>query len=299
MSLTKSLGFSRLLYTVWRWQEDPEGFNLPIVRNKLQKAKDLGIHTFEYTERYGDGEVLRLLGEAIKQLRWPRDTYQLVVKTGLVPVGPAFPRARIRHYDHRASSLIESVNLTLKTLRTQHIDLLLLSYPDPLTPPHETAEALTNLYHTGKVRAVGTAFFNADSYALLQQCLSIPLLSNQLEISLWRPDAIWDGRVAQLQRLDRNPLIWQPLSGGQWHRGGRTTKAKSIRDALTRLAPAYDTTPDALAVAWLLAHPAAFFPVLGSNHTEYIHEATEALKLEIDRQDWFDLYSVAMERDLP
>ncbi|MCZ8133492.1 MAG: aldo/keto reductase, partial [Rhodobacteraceae bacterium] len=89
-------------------------------------------------------------------------------------------------------------------------------------------------------------------------------------------------------------MAWSPLGGGALMSGGG-----ALGEALDRMAAAHGVDRAAIAVAWLLAHPACILPVMGTNAPERIARLSEALAVRLSREDWFELYSTAEGREVP
>ena len=128
----------------------------------------------------------------------------------------------------------------------------------------ETAKALEALVTAGKVRAVGVSNFTPSQFDLLASRLSIPLVTNQLEHSVLETSALTDGRFDHAQRLGYAPMIWSPLGGGSLFTGDGT-RERRLRATLTQVAAETGLNDvGAVAIAWLLRHPARLVPVLGT-----------------------------------
>ncbi len=101
--------------------------------------------------------------------------------------------------------------------------------------------------------------------------------------------AIWPFcRSAGLRRWPGRPL-----------RGGRLFRNAAVQAKLAEIAAAFGVDETAVAVAWLLRHPAGILPVMGTNSLDRIARLSDALKLELDRQSWFELYTLALGREVP
>jgi predicted oxidoreductase len=174
------------------------------------------------------------------------------------------------------------------------IDLLLIHRPDPLMNHHETGAALDEVVEGGKVRAVGVSNFMPWDLSLLQSAMRTRLSTNQIELSLSAHQPFTDGQVAALQERGLPVMAWSPLGGGNLVTGDSPLSA-----LLQRLGRETGTDASAVAVAWLLAHPARIRPVMGTNTLDRIRGLSRALDLPMDRQTWFELYTAALGREVP
>jgi len=139
-------------------------------------------------------------------------------------------------------------------------------------------------------------FSNAE-LDLLQSRMHHPLVTNQIEISLLERSAFTDGRMAYLQQHRINAMAWSPLAGGKLFADSEAAVRVSV--VLERIAREQDAGPDHVALAWLLAHPAAILPVVGTNNLDRIKRLSSSLKVDIDRETWFELWNAAAGEEVP
>ena len=177
----------------------------------------------------------------------------------------------------------------------EHIDLLLVHRPDPMMDHHQTARALDGLVQSGKVGAIGVSNFKCHDWTLLQSAMEQPLVTNQIEISVLANEPFTNGDVAYLQERGVPPMAWSPLAGGALFDG----KQDRLLAKLTQVGASANVDAAAVAVAWLLAHPADIMPVLGTNNLSRIAKISDALALTIDRQTWFEIYEAANGHEVP
>lgn len=285
---------SRLVYGMWRLGDDPDT-STGHVQEKVETCLAQGITTMDQADIYGGYTAEGLLGAALRAAPGLRDQIEIVTKCDIIaPVG-RHSAARVKYYDTSAAHITASVEASLREMATDRIDLLLIHRPDPLMDQHETGSALDALVASGKVRAVGVSNFRPWDFALLQSAMSQPLVTNQIELSLNCRDPFTNGDLAFLQERGIPPMAWSPLAGG--HLRAEASSALSARmDALGRAA-GVDWT--AVAVAWLLHHPAQVIPVLGTNTLSRIVRISDALQVPMDRQTWFELYTLAQGHEVP
>ncbi|MFN4129011.1 MAG: aldo/keto reductase family oxidoreductase, partial [Paracoccaceae bacterium] len=187
-----------------------------------------------------------------------------------------------------------SVEASLRDMATDRIDLLLIHRPDPLMDHHETGTVLDALVASGKVLSVGVSNFRPWDFELLQSAMKAPLVTNQIEVNLSAHAAFSNGDIAFHQRHGHPLMAWSPLAGGSLLSGADLP----LRDALHRIAAEQGTDWSAVAVAWLLRHPARIIPVMGTNSLDRIAKLSDACRVEMDRQTWFELYTHAMGHEV-
>ena len=180
-------------------------------------------------------------------------------------------------------------------MATDRIDLLLIHRPDPLMDACETGACLDALVASGKVRSVGVSNFRPWHFTLLQSAMKTPLVTNQIEISLRTHEPFTNGDIAFHQERGLPLMAWSPLAGGSLLSGSDGP----LRAGLHRIAAEQGVDWTAVAVAWLLRHPARILPVLGTNSLDRIAKISDALRVEMDRQTWFELYTHALGHEVP
>jgi predicted oxidoreductase len=220
---------------------------------------------------------------------------EIITKCDIVaPIGIHSDK-NTKYYDTSAPYINQSVERSLKEMAIEQIDLLLLHRPDPLMNAEETGSALDALIASGKVKAIGVSNFRPWDIALLQSCSTNKLVTNQIEISLCQHSSLTNGDLAHLQQHKINPMAWSPLGGGDLFKD--PSSALSIK--LNSLANTYAVPPAAIAIAWLLKHPAQILPIMGSNDIQRIKQFSEAFKVKLDRESWFELLQAASGSAVP
>lgn len=294
IEIAPGLSLSRLVYGMWRLGDDADT-SPAHVQAKVESCLAQGITTMDQADIYGGYTAESLLGAALRAAPSLRDRLEIVTKCDIVaPVG-RHAAARVKYYDTTRAHILASVETSLQEMGTDRIDLLLIHRPDPLMDHAETGAALDAVVASGKVRAVGVSNFRPWDFTLLQSAMETPLATNQIEISLTAHHPFTNGDLAFLQERGIPPMAWSPLGGGSLF----ATSPAPLRAALHRIADAHGVDPAAVAVAWLLRHPARILPVLGTNDPGRIARIGDAARVSLDRQDWFELYTHALGHEVP
>lgn len=292
VALTDGLDLSRIVYGMWRVIDDVS--DPARVQAKIEACLEQGITTLDQADIYGHYLAESVLGGMFRVAPHLRDKVEIVTKCGIVlPGGPI--SARVKYYDTSRRHVRASVEASLAKMRIERIDLLLIHRPDPFMNPEETAQALDELVTEGKVRALGVSNFRPQDWRLLQAYLGTPLVTNQIEMSLLRPDPFLDDELSFLQERRIPPMAWSPLGGGALF----SNDNKRLSELVDDIAARHGTGRAAVAVAWLLAHPARIMPVVGTNSPERIRELSQALEVDMDRQTWFELLTAATGHEVP
>jgi predicted oxidoreductase len=290
-ALTPALSLSRLVYGMWRLGDDTDT-SPAHVQAKVEACLAQGITTMDQADIYGGYTAEALFGAALKAAPGLRDKIEIVTKCDIVaPVG-RHAGARVKHYDTSAAHITASVEASLREMATDRIDLLLIHRPDPLIDPDDTGVALDALVTAGKVRAVGVSNFRPWDMELLQSRMTARLVTNQIELSLSAHEAFVNGDIAYLHQHRIAPMAWSPLAGGG------LASAAGLRAKLDALGADCGTDWSAVAVAWLLHHPAGIIPVMGTNTLSRIARISDALRVPMDRQTWYELYTLALGREV-
>lgn len=294
IEITEGLSFSRLVYGMWRLGDDTDTSPAHI-QAKIEACLEQGITTLDHADIYGGYTVEALFGKALKAAPGLRDRMEIVTKCDIVAPAGRHASARVKYYDTSAQHIAASVEASLIDMATDHIDLLLIHRPDPLMDADETGGALDALVRSGKVRSVGVSNFRPWDVSLLQSSMESQLVTNQIELSLVQPQAFTNGDLAYLQERMLPVMAWSPLGGGTLFNGSKP----ELMAALKHIANEQAVDETAVAIAWLLRHPARILPVLGTNSLSRIRRISEAEKAQIDRQTWFELYSLAIGQEVP
>jgi predicted oxidoreductase len=282
----KGLECSRIIAGAWRWNTVDARTLDSLIRTSL----DAGITSFDHADIYGDYENEKSFGEQLRKDRSIRKQMQLITKCGIMLTSSKHPGTWIKHYDTSKEHIINSVDSSLKNLHTDYLDLLLIHRPDPLMDPEDIAEAFGLLRQNGKVLHFGVSNFTTTQFEMLQSVLSFPLITNQLELSLSKHDAFFDGTIDAMMKHKVSPMAWSPLGGGNLMKANPALWAKKEK---------YRATETQLSLGWLLRHPSDIFPVIGTTQPERIKESAAAATIAMDRQDWFEMLRVVRGMDVP
>ena len=294
IALNETLSLSRLISGMWRLGDDNDT-SPAYVQAKIEACLAQGITTMDQADIYGGYQAEEIFGNALLAAPHLREQVEIVTKCDIVAPAGRHSAARLKYYDTSAAHIRQSVEDSLRLMRIETIDLLLIHRPDPFMDHHETGSILDQLIGSGKVKAVGVSNFKPHDWTLLQSAMENQLVTNQIEISVLANQAFINGDIAFLQERGIPPMAWSPLAGGMLFAGGNPNLIATL------LAKADDAGVDigAVAVSWLLAHPAKILPVLGTNNLKRISHISDALKLDMNRTDWFEIYESANGTEVP
>lgn len=297
---SSSLAVFPIAYGCWRLV----GSDVRAARAKLEAALEAGIDLFDLADVYGldhgglaFGESEALFGRVLAEAPALRDRIVVATKGGIIPGVP---------YDASAAHLSAACDASLARLGIERIDLYQIHRPDWLAHPEETASALVLLRETGKIRQVGVSNYSAAQFDALQRFLPFPIATHQPELSAWRLDPLVDGVLDQCLRERVTPLAWSALAGGRL--GLDASAARGERDgarlvlllaALDAIAARDGVPRAAVAIAWLLAHPAGIVPIVGTQSPARLAECMRAFDVRLTRSDWYAIVSASRGEALP
>ena len=278
-------------------------------------AVETGVNFFDHADIYARGKSERIFSEVLRAVPGLRQRMVIQSKCGIR--FPDTPEAGTPgRYDFSCEHIIASVDASLTRLGIEHLDIFLLHRPDPLMEPDEVAEAFDALQRAGKVRYFGVSNFSAGQMALLQHSVGPPLVANQLEISLLHHHLISEGigtnqtgytYAATTGTLDYCRLhdirvqAWTPVARGKIFNppADAPENVKAVAAKIRELAAALGTTREAVALAWLLRHPAGIQPVVGTSNLERLLDSCKADGVVLSREAWYGLLEAARGKPVP
>jgi len=287
---------SRIAAGLWRlaeWNLDAAG-----IRAVIEACLEIGITTFDHADIYGDYTCEARFGSALSEAPGLRDRMEIVTKCGIKLVSENRPSHSIKHYDTSRQHIIASVENSLRALRTDRIDLLLIHRPDPLMDPDEVAAAVEPLRQAGKVRSFGVSNFTPSQLASLASRLPFPIVTNQVEFSVLRLDPLHDGTFDACQGRRIAPMAWSPFAGGRLF-SDPSDRAERVRRALAAVAGTRGASMDRIAIAWILRHPARIVPVLGTGKIDRMRSAAAGAAISLTREEWFAIWTASAGCDIP
>jgi predicted oxidoreductase len=277
---------SGAIYSFWRWNET-ENLTIEKVKDVLSYAIELGINAFDVSPAYGNGELEKLVGQAIKELKIERSTIVLFSKVGI-----RFPQldGSIKYNELNERSIKEQVEKSLKNLQTEFLDVILIDGFDPLMNVDLVASSLTTLQLRGKILHIGVSDFNVQQHKLFASRLSAEVVTNHFELNLLNTKALDDGRIDFIKENYSKPMAFGPLADGRILNGS-DEKARTLRAVLTQISEKYNSNIEQIAVAWIQKLGA--LPIIGSLNKERIRNAATADKIHLNHADWHLIYDIA------
>ncbi|MDP9986296.1 putative oxidoreductase [Arthrobacter oryzae] len=299
------------------WSGEPhEARHVDQAAAAVQAALDAGITLFDHADIYRSGKSEAVFGEVLAGTPGLRERIRLQTKCGI----RLNERGLQTHYDLSRDAILERVNGSLKRLRTDYVDILLLHRPDPLADPAEVASAVGQLMAEGKVRQLGVSNMSAVQIEVLQDRLETPVVANQLEMSLlkraWLESQVLVNHPEHLdysfphgtvEYCTRNNISLQAY--GALARGAYTgaepenpgSAEAATAELVAQLAGEYGATGEAILLGWLMKHPAGIAPVIGTVNPDRIRACSDAARVAqaLTRADWYKLWVTARGSNIP
>ena len=278
------MDFSKMIIGVMRWGIWGANHSESGVQNLIETSLEEGLFTFDHADVYGDYTTEELFGKAFSGMKIERKKIQLITKCGICLPSEKknFP---LKYYNYSKEYIINQVDESLKNLKTDYIDLLLLHRPSPLMNPEEIAAAFGILRSSGKVRNFGVSNFTTSQFELISQYFP-QLLTNQIEISLTETKTFYDGTLDQMMLKNLKPMAYSVLGSYFSEDSERTARIKAVFDELT---VKYNADEAQLLLAFLLKHPAKILPIIGTSKAENIRSLKNSLSINLEIEDWFKM----------
>jgi len=270
------------------------------ISNLIRTALDEGINFFDHADVYGGGKSEEKFSEALGMNPSLREQMLIQTKCGI----------RKGSFDFSKEHILQAVDGSLKRLRTDYVDVLLLHRPDALVEPEEVAEAFTILQNSGKVKYFGVSNQNPMQIELLSKSLMQKILINQLQFSITNtgmidaginvnmeinPSVNRDGSILDYCRLKEITIQpWSPFQYG-FFEGVFLDNEKfpELNQKINEIAATKDVTNTAIAIAWILRHPARMQPIVGTTNPGRLKDICKASEVRLTRTEWYELYLAA------
>ncbi len=284
-----ALHLSPVVAGLWRLHE--WGLDTAATVRWIEGALALGITSFDHADIYGGYRVEAHFGDALAAAPGLRQRMQIVTKCGIKLVHDQRPAHRVKSYDSSRSHVTASVDSSLRALRTDHIDLLLMHRPDLLMDPDELADTFRHLLAAGKVLHFGVSNHTPGQVAMLRK--RHPIATQQIEFSPLQMQALADGTLEQCVDLGMRPMVWSPLAQGRLF-SGRDDQVQRVHAVLAELGAQQGVSVATMAYAWILRHPSRPWPITGSRRLGALQEALEALNINVSREDWYRVWQASI-----
>jgi predicted oxidoreductase len=273
----------------------------PEAERFVQTSLEVGANFFDHADVYGDGASETIFAEAAHMNSDVRGKMFLQSKCG-IRRGIAF--------DFSKQHILAAVDGSLKRLKTDYLDVLLLHRPDALVEPEEVAQAFDQLQSSGKVRNFGVSNQNPMQIQLLKRYVKQPIVANQLQLSITNANMISQGLHVNMQderAVNRDGSIldfcrlnditiqpWSPFQYGFFDGVFLgSDKFPVLNKKIDEIAAKHGVTNTTIAIAWLLRHPAHMQPVTGTMNAQRLRDCAKAADIRLTHEEWYEIYLAA------
>ncbi|HXS78480.1 MAG TPA: aldo/keto reductase [Terracidiphilus sp.] len=244
----------------------------------LRRAVELGVNLIDTADAYGPEIAERLICEAL----YPYPAGMVIAtKGGITRQGPAKTE-----YVGRAGYLIQCVEMSLRRLKLERIDLYQLHRIDPRTPLEESLGALVRMQEQGKIHHIGLSEVTPTEIEEAQKIVSIVSVQNRYSLA----DRRHEQTLAWCEQRDIAFLPWYPMAGGKLLKSDHP-----FSQTLAQLASRYSATPAQLSLAWLLHRSPVMLPIPGTSKVRHLEENIAAASLQIGPDEWAQLEAASQE----
>lgn len=295
VTLSDSLRLSRVVAGCMRTKD--AGLSGEELRTFVHSCLELGIDSFDHAPVYGAGACEQVFGDEVLKVEPSlRDQIKIVTKAGIILPGQR--ENRHIYYDSTKENLLKEMDASLKRLSTDHVDLLLIHRPDVLGDPEQTAMALEQIVREGKALHVGVSNYEPSQFETLQSYLSIPLVVNQMEVSVKSTYNFFNGVVDTAMKHKTGIMAWSPLGGGSVF-AGQDEQSVRLRETLSEIAKAKGVAMDTVMYAFVLRHPAKMMVITGTMNAQRLNNAVAALDVELSYDEWYAILAASRGFDVP
>ena len=276
------MNFSKITAGTMTWGQWGKKLSKQEMIDLMHHCLENNIHTFDHADIYGDYSTEADFGNAFAESGIKRSQIELISKCGIQYIGNSRPDLKVKHYNYTKEYIIWSAENSLKHLKTDYLDLLLLHRPSPLLQPEVVAEAVSILKKEGKIKSFGVSNFTPSQTDLLNKYVGVEV--NQIGFSLTQHTAMHDGTLDHMMLNNIQPMSWSPLG---YVFKEDTEQTRRIHKQLGALLDKYNATEDQLLLAWILKHPSNIIPVVGTTTKQRLKDAYAATKINLELEDWF------------
>jgi len=285
--------FSKIIAGTMTWGIWGKNLDKNQMIELMNSCIETGITTFDHADIYGGYTTEASFGKAFGESQIKREEIQLISKCGIQKQS-GNRNTTIKHYDYSKSHIVESVENSLKNLKTGYLDLLLLHRPSPLMQVDEITEAIEKLKSEGKILDFGVSNFTPSQTDLVQTKMKVNY--NQIEFSATHFGPMLDGSLDYMQTHKIKPLCWSPMGSVFKKIDEKSIRVKKLA---TKLSTKYNVEIDVLLLAWILKHPSGILPVFGTADKNRIANLMKATEVNLELEDWFAFWTESAGNPIP
>ena len=263
------------------------------VADLIVNSIEFGINTFDNADIYGGYTTEELFGNGLAESGIERERIKIISKFGIMYPSDKLP-IKVKHYDYSKGHIVKSIENSLKNLKTDYIDCVLLHRPSPLMDINEISDTINELLNSGKIKSFGVSNFSAQQIQVFENKVKIDC--NQIQCSLNHLEPIYDGTLEYMQTKNIKPMAWKPL--GDYYVKDNDQNNR-IRKKVKKFTKKYNCSETQILLAWLIKHPSNIIPVVGTTKIDRLKESIDSIITDIELVDWFEILEASQGKRVP
>ena len=292
-SQKNKIELSKIIAGTMNWGVWDKKLSTSEMESLMHVCVENNIHSFDHADIYGGYTTEVEFGKAFAKSTISREKVEFISKCGIQAIADN-RETKVKHYNYSKNHIIWSVENSLKNLKTDYLDVLLLHRPSPLLEINEVSEAINQLMKEGKIKSFGLSNFTISQTELIQT--ELPVSYNQIQFSATHLEPMVDGSLDFMQKHQITPMSWNPLGSVFREDSEKTRRLKKL---LATFVEKYELGSDTILLSWIMKHPSKVIPVAGTVNVQRIKQLQKAIELELDLEDWFAIWEASIGNKVP
>ena len=287
------MNYSKIISGTMNWGAWGSNLSTKKVADLIVNSIEFGINTFDNADIYGGYTTEELFGNGLAESGIERERIKIISKFGIMYPSDKLP-INIKHYNYSKDHIIKSVENSLKNLKTDYIDCVLLHRPSPLMNINDISDTINKLLKSGKIKSFGVSNFSAQHIQMFDDKVKIDC--NQIQCSLTHLEPIYDGTLDYMQTKKIKPMAWKPL--GEFYKADNN-QIDRIKEKVKKFTKKYNCSETQILLAWLIKHPSNIIPVVGTTKIDRLKESIDSIITDIELVDWFEILEASEGKRVP
>ena len=287
------MNYSKIISGTMNWGAWGSNLSTKKVADLIVNSIEFGINTFDNADIYGGYTTEELFGNGLAESGIERERIKIISKFGIMYPSDKLP-IKVKHYDYSKGHIVKSIENSLKNLKTDYIDCVLLHRPSPLMDINEISDTINELLNSGKIKSFGVSNFSAQHIQMFDDKVKIDC--NQIQCSLTHLEPIYDGTLDYMQTKKIKPMAWKPL--GEFYKADNN-QIDRIKEKVKKFTKKYNCSETQILLAWLIKHPSNIIPVVGTTKKDRLKESIDSISTDFELVDWFEILEASEGKRVP
>ena len=287
------MNYSKIISGTMNWGAWGSNLSTKKVADLIVNSIEFGINTFDNADIYGGYTTEELFGNGLAESGIERERIKIISKFGIMYPSDKLP-IKVKHYDYSKGHIVKSIENSLKNLKTDYIDCVLLHRPSPLMDINEISDTINELLNSGKIKSFGVSNFSAQHIQMFDDKVKIDC--NQIQCSLTHLEPIYDGTLDYMQTKKIKPMAWKPI--GEFYKADNN-QIDRIKEKIKKFTKKYNCSETQILLAWLIKHPSNIIPVVGTTKIDRLKESIDSIITDIELVDWFEILEASEGKRVP